>query len=122
MTEEVTVDAYIAGLTPERGEAIAALRAHVHEVVPDAVEAISYQLPAFQYRGKVLCWLASQKRHMALYMAPEIVEAHRKELAPLSLGKSCVRFRTLDALPLDVIRAMLLETVARIDAGEATWE
>ena len=122
MAEDVGVDAYIEGLPPERGEAIAALRAFVHEVVPDVVETISYKLPTFKYKGNVLCWLASQKRHMAFYMEPELVEAHKAELAPLSLGKSCVRFRKLDALPLDVIRGMLLETVARIDAGEKTWE
>ena len=60
----------------------------------------------------MLASLASQKSHMALYwmggyMVPELEEwlreAFRKAGKTLDMGKSCVRFKALDDLPLDVI-------------------
>ena len=57
---------------------------------------------------------------MSLYLDPAVVDAHRAALHALDLGKSCVRFRRLSQLPLDVVRTMLEETVSRQerDAGQ----
>jgi hypothetical protein len=48
---------------------------------------------------------------MSLYMDTGVVERHRQELAGLSVGKSCIRFRRIQDLPLDAIRRMLEESV-----------
>lgn len=53
----------------------------------------------------------SQKHYMSLYMDTGIVEKHREELIALSIGKSCIRFRKIDQLPLGTIKRMLEETV-----------
>jgi len=56
--------------------------------------------------------LASQKKHMALYLCsaygdPEMDAWLRSEFLRagkvLDMGKSCVRFRNLDDLPLEII-------------------
>ena len=84
------------------------------------------------YNGKPLCYaaLASQKKHMAVYLmglytdGPEL-DWFREQYADrgikLDMGKSCVRFKRLDDLPLDVLGeaiAMIAvdEFVARYDA------
>ena len=79
---------------------------------------ISYEVPlAIQpdtYNGKPLMYaaLASQKRHMAVYLSgvyadPEaradFERAYRASGKRFDMGKSCVRFRRLGDLPLDVI-------------------
>jgi hypothetical protein len=51
---------------------------------------------------------------MSLYMETEAVEDHKAELQDLDVGKSCIRFRELDKLPLDTVRTMLQETVQRL--------
>jgi len=117
MPQPTTADEYVAQLPDARREAIASVRALILETVPDAAEAMTYRMPTYTYHGESLCALASQKQYMSLYMEPELVAAHADELAGLSIGKSCVRFRRLDALPLDTVRAILIETVARIDAA-----
>jgi uncharacterized protein YdhG (YjbR/CyaY superfamily) len=104
------VDAYLAGLGPDRREAWSELRALVLDVVPDAVETIKYRMPAYEYEGGVLCAFASQKQDLSLYMDTGLVEQHRADLDGLSVGKSCIRFRRLDALPLETVRTMLRET------------
>ena len=50
---------------------------------------------------------------MSLYLDRDLVDKHRPELGRLDVGKSCVRFRKLEDLPLEVIRQILLESLAR---------
>lgn len=69
-------------------------------------------MPTYDYRGELLCAFASQQHHMRLYLDSELVEKHRPELGGLKVGKSCVRFRRLEQLPLDTVATILQETVA----------
>jgi hypothetical protein len=41
------------------------------------------------------------------------VEAHRHALGKLDCGKGCIRFRSLDELPLDTISDILKEAHAK---------
>jgi hypothetical protein len=88
---------------------------------------ITYQVPLLThpdtYNGQPLMYaaLASQKRHMAVYLTGiyaddagrEAFQAeYRKTGKRLDMGKSCVRFRTPDDLPLDLVgRAIASMTV-----------
>ncbi len=105
------VDAYLAGLEPDRREALTELRAVVLEEAPGAVETMKYRMPTYEYQGGVLCAFASQKQYMSLYMDTGLVEQHRADLDGLSVGKSCIRFRKLDKLPIGTVRTMLRETL-----------
>jgi len=106
------VDTYLEALEPDRQAALAELRALLLETVPDAVESMKYRMPTYEYGEGVLCAFASQKNYMSLYMDAQLVEKHRQKLVGLSVGKSCIRFRTLEKLPLDTVRTILQETVA----------
>lgn len=79
---------------------------------------ISYEVPLERfpdtYNGKPLMYaaLASQKNHMAVYLTSvytdegrrkEFEDAYRATGKKMDVGKSCVRFKQLDDLPLDVI-------------------
>ena len=65
----------------------------------------------------MLCAFASQKRYMSLYVEPRILDRHRTELQDLNLGKSCIRFKSIDQLPLGTVRTVLKATVQALDAG-----
>ena len=120
----VTVEEYLDSLPPDRREAISAVRSVILDHLPDGYEEemrwgmISYEVPlAIQpdtYNGKPLMYaaLASQKRHMAVYLSgiyadetarDEFEQAYRATGKRMDMGKSCVRFRRLDDLPLQVI-------------------
>lgn len=90
---------------------------------------ISYVVPLSRYpetyNGKplMLAALASQKQYMALYLMSVygdaeterwFAEGFRRAGKRLDMGKSCVRFRALEALPLDVIG----EAIARVSVAE----
>ena len=122
--EAKTVQAYLDELPEDRRAAIQAVRETVLGSLPDGYEEamnwgmISYQVPLSAYpdtynkQPLMYAALASQKNHMALYLsaiysdedARERFEAAYKSTGKrFDVGKSCVRFRRLDDLPLEVI-------------------
>ena len=130
-SDATTVDEYLAGLPEDRREAIEAVRGVVLENLPEGYEEcisfgmISYVVPLSRYpdtyngQPLALASLASQKRHMALYLNsvysdPETREwfaaAYAASGKRLDMGKSCVRFRRLDNLPLDVVAQAIART------------
>jgi hypothetical protein len=122
-TQAATVEGYLEQLPADRRAAIAAVRDVIVKNLPKGYEEtmnwgmISYQIPLGHYpntyNGQPLMYaaLASQKNHMAVYlcvcMSKEIEtwfrEEFRKAGKKLDMGKSCVRFKKLDDLPLAVI-------------------
>lgn len=121
-----TVDEYLASLPADRRDAISKIRDTVNANLPTGYEeGIQYGmiswfvpesvLPAKSvYNGQPLSvvGLGSQKNHMALYMMCVYGDqrlrtwfelAYKKSGKKLDMGKACVRFKSLDALPLDVI-------------------
>jgi uncharacterized protein YdhG (YjbR/CyaY superfamily) len=89
------------------------LRAFLKEQLPNAEETLTYKMPTYIHSGHPVVAVASQKHYMSLYMDTELVEKHRGELGGLDCGKGCIRFKTLDSLPLDVISTILQETIEK---------
>jgi hypothetical protein len=129
-----TVKEYIDGLPEERRKAIRKVRAAVNRGLPKGYkEGIQYGMigwfvPHSRYPDGYHCdpkqpvpfaGLASQKNYMALYlMCVYGDEKQRKWFEKawkatgkkLDMGKACVRFKTIEDIPLDVIA----EAVARV--------
>ena len=126
-SKATTMDAYLAELPEERREAISAIRGVILKNLPRGYEEgmqwgmIGYYVPHSLYPAGYHCQpeeplpvasLASQKNHMAFYglglyineaQARWFVEEWNKAGKKLDMGKSCVRFKTLDDVALDVI-------------------
>ena len=122
-----TVKQYLAELPADRREVMKAVRAVVLKNLPKGYEegmasgAIGYFVPHSIYPPGYHCdpkqplpfaGLASQKNHMAIYLMciysdPEhdawFREAWAKTGKKLDMGKSCVRFKKLEDVALDVI-------------------
>ncbi len=78
--------------------------------MPEAEESMDYGMATY-IRGKhTLAALASQKNYMSLYVDVDVLAEHRSELGKLNCGKSCIRFRKLDDLPMNMVRTILQET------------
>ena len=130
-SKAATVDQYLSELPVERRDVVAKVRDVVRRNLPKGyVETmnwgmISYELPLESYpdthNRQPLCYvgLAAQKNYNALYLTSAYTDtAERKELAAafkragkkLDMGKSCVRFKTLDDLPLDAVGRAIAST------------
>jgi uncharacterized protein YdhG (YjbR/CyaY superfamily) len=126
-SKATTVDQYLAELPSDRREAISALRAVILKNLPKGYEEgmqwgmPSYFVPHSAYPAGYHCQpdqplpyvgLASQKNHMAFYgfciysdegLRNRFVEDWKKSGKKLDMGKSCIRFKKLEDVPLKVI-------------------
>jgi uncharacterized protein YdhG (YjbR/CyaY superfamily) len=130
-----TVEEYLASLPEDRRAALEAVRRKILENLPDGYDEvmnwgmITYEVPLETcpdtYNGKPLMYaaLGSQKDHMAVYLtgiymdegAREEFEARYRDTGKrMDMGKSCVRFRKLEDLPLSLIG----EAIGQIPADE----
>jgi hypothetical protein len=146
MSKARTVSEYLKELDPERRAVIAAVRATVNANLPKGyTEGVSFGMITWQvplktfpatYNGEPLCYagLAAQKNHNALYLmgpygdpkqAVLLQKEFKKRGKTLDMGKSCLRFKSLDDLPLDVIGTIIKSTppsalMAMHDAAHST--
>jgi hypothetical protein len=129
-----TVGEYLKELPEDRRESISAVRKVILDNLPKGYEEtmqygmISYVVPHSIYPAGYHCkpseplpyaLLASQKNHMAIYLCH--VYGHKETEAwfrkaylasgkKLDMGKSCVRFKRVDQIPLDVIGQVIART------------
>lgn len=106
------IDRYLAAQEPDRQAALEHIRALVLKTVPDVNETMKYNMPTYE-RDEVVLSFASQKHYMSLYMDTEMVAKYSDELSHLNCGKSCIRFRKLEELPLDTIEQIIQDTVVK---------
>lgn len=117
-----TVDEYLASLPEDRKEALSAVRAEILKHLPKGYEEgmlfgmISYYIPLATYpdtyNKQPLCYaaLASQKNYMSIYLMSlygdaeeSFKRAYKLSGKKVDMGKSCVRFKHLEDLPLQLI-------------------
>ena len=61
------IDAYLAGLDEPKRATLGELRRTILGIVPDAEQCISYGMPAFRLRGKVVAGFAAFKNHLSYF-------------------------------------------------------
>ena len=126
-----TVEEYLLELPPERREVVSAVRDVILRNLPEGYREamswgmISYEVPLERYpktyNGQPLSYaaIAAQKNHYAVYLTCAyqdseqerwIREAFARAGKKLDMGKSCIRFRRLDDVPLEVIGEAVAST------------
>lgn len=136
-----TVEEYLEELPEERRAVVAAVRDAILENLPEGYEEtmrwgmISYEIPLSRYpetyNDQPLGYvgLAAQKRHYALYLMSCYQDSESEALLrrgfeeagkKLDMGKSCVRFKRLEDLPLEAIGRVVASTPP--DGMIATYE
>lgn len=130
-----TVKQYIDELPEDRRKAISAVRKVIRKNLPKGIVEtvnwgmITYEVPlktfGDTYNGKPLQYaaLASQKNHMAVYLSSVYSDDNNKNWfvneykatgKKLDMGKSCVRFKQLEQLPVQLIG----EAIGRVTLDE----
>jgi uncharacterized protein YdhG (YjbR/CyaY superfamily) len=71
-------------------------------------------MPTFKYRGRPLVYFAAAKKHLSLYGLPW--DRHQAELAAFDCEKGTIRFQPQQPPPQALVRTMLRERMADIDA------
>ena len=132
-----TVDEYLAGLPQDRRLALSAVRKVILDNLDkDYEEGLQYGLISYHVPHRVfpagyhcdpsqpLCYagLASQKNHMSLYLMSVYGDsdhkrwfetAWKKTGKKLDMGKSCIRFKKLEDLPLELVGEVIRRVPAK---------
>ncbi|HEU5051864.1 MAG TPA: DUF1801 domain-containing protein [Hanamia sp.] len=109
------IDEYISSFPASTSKLLKQVRMIVRKAAPKAEETISYGMPAFKYKGRVIIYFAGYKNHIGVYATPSAHEAFKKELSVYKQGKGSVQFPLVEPLPLDLISRMVKFRVSQQD-------
>jgi len=133
--EAASAEEYIAGFDPDRRAQLGTVRDVINQHLPAGFEEqmdfgmITSAIPLSVYPGTYnghplgIAALASKNSHMAVYLTGLSTsesdeqwfrEQYAQHALKLDMGKSCVRFRSLDQLALDVLGDVISKTTPEV--------
>ncbi len=108
-----TIDEYLAALPAARRAALGKLRKVIRSIVPDAQECISYGMPAFRVRGRVVAGFAATATGYSYYpFSGSTLRTLAGELAGYQGTKSAVHVPLEESLPAALVRKLIAARVA----------
>jgi len=112
------VDAYLATLPADQREVLQGLRAQIARLVPEAVETISYGMPAFRLHGRALMWFAGWKAHCSIYpLTGTFRAAHADALKGYRRTRGSLHFTPDAPLPEALVEEMVQARLADLEGG-----
>lgn len=121
-SKATTVESYINDVPAERKETITHLHKFIQKVAPSltsyfATNMLGYgKFPYLDYKKQMIDWpivaLANQKNYISVYVCAVdngeyIAEKYKDQLGKVSVGKSCIRFKKLEDVNLDVLEKVI---------------
>jgi len=103
-----TMDEYIKTFPNDVQNILEKMRQTIRKAAPEAVEAISYQMPTFKLNGKNLVHFAAWKNHIGFYPTPSGTETFKKELSPYKRTKGSVQFPLELPIPYDLVEKIVI--------------
>jgi uncharacterized protein YdhG (YjbR/CyaY superfamily) len=96
---EKTVDGYFARLPEPARTRLEELRDLIRSAAPhEAIECISYSMPAFRYEGALVCYAAFKKHYSLFPMNGQLIAELGKEVSAYKTSKGTLQF-PLDTPP-----------------------
>ena len=96
------IDEYIANFSVEIQIMLNTIKETIRNNAPEAIETISYSMPAFKFHG-MLVYFAAYNRHIGFYPGVLAIESFKNELKGLKTAKGTIRFPLDKPLPIDLI-------------------
>jgi uncharacterized protein YdhG (YjbR/CyaY superfamily) len=115
MSAPTSVESYLAALPAESRAVLQELRETIMAAAPEATETISYQIPTFKVRGRMLVSCAAFKDHYSLYPASlAVVRALGEELKPHLTRKATIRFPAGRPIPSGLVTRVVMARLEEI--------
>jgi uncharacterized protein YdhG (YjbR/CyaY superfamily) len=105
---EREVDDYLAALDEPKRGTLERLRKTILEIVPEAEQGISYGMPAFRLKGKVVAGFAAFKNHLSYLphsgsVLPELAD----DLVGYVTSKGALQFSVDKPLPKPLVNKLI---------------
>lgn len=97
-----TVDEYIAEQPEEVRERLLILQEALQNVLPDAIQKISWRMPTFWKQHNIIHF-AAFKKHIGIYPGEEAIRVFADRLQDYPTSKGAIQFPYDRPLPVDLI-------------------
>ena len=111
------VDTYIESAPRESRAKLTQLRRIIKSSAPMAEERISYGMPYYGYKGRLVYFRLS-KNHIGLYIPTPVIEEHKNELKNYETARATVRFPLDEKLPIALIKKLVQARVKKNEEGK----
>ena len=112
------VDEFIKNAPKDLQPKLKKLRATIKTAAPEAKEGISYGMPYYHYKGR-LVYFNLWKDHIGLYGAIEsVIEDHKNELKGYVTSKGTIQFPLDKKLPLGLIKKLVKAQTMKNDEAK----
>jgi len=105
---------YLATVPTPARRNLVKMRRVIRSTVPrDAIETISYGLPAFKGKTGVLLWFGGFSDHCSLFPTSSVIEMFQQELRGFSASKGTIHFPIDKPLPTALIKELVKARMAQ---------
>ncbi|MCL1983241.1 MAG: DUF1801 domain-containing protein [Clostridiales bacterium] len=111
-----TIDQYIAGQAEDVQPILNKIREAIRAAAPEAIEKISYQMPAF-WQGKTLIYFAAFKKHISIFPGGEATTVFADKLTGYKTSKGTIQLPLNKPIPHDLIKEITRWRVATACGG-----
>jgi uncharacterized protein YdhG (YjbR/CyaY superfamily) len=109
------IDEYITSLKEPHRTMIQTLRQVIKAAAPEAVEVISYSMPALKMHGRILVYFAAHTNHIGFYPASvEAIKMFSEEIGNLNTSKGTIRFQLDKKIPAALVKKIVKYRVEQI--------
>lgn len=100
------VDSYIAAAPPAARKMLKRMRSAVKSAAPKAEEKLSYGMPYYGYKGR-LVYFAAFKNHIGFYAWGPVMKTYAKEIEKYRAAKSTLQFPIGTEIPATLVRKLV---------------
>jgi uncharacterized protein YdhG (YjbR/CyaY superfamily) len=109
------IDDYLTTLDAFQRETLSILRQTILAIVPEAEEGISYGIPAFWLRGKVIAGFAAYKHHLSYFPhSGSVLEVLKEDLTQYSWSRGTLQFPVGAPLPKALVKKLIATRLEQI--------
>lgn len=120
MRRDPAIDEYLAGARPTSRVLLQKLRRAIHVVLPEVEECISYGMPAFRYRGKIIAGSQATAKGCSYYpFSGTTLRTLAGYIEGYGQTKGALHFGPGKPLPASLLRKLLKARIAEVKAKPA---
>jgi uncharacterized protein YdhG (YjbR/CyaY superfamily) len=110
---EPAIDEYLATVSATNRDLLQQLRRTIHATVPEVEECISYRLPAFRLRGRVIAGFSATSKGCSYYpFSGTTLKTLAGDIERYSQTKGALHFGPGRPLPTSLVRKLLKARIA----------
>jgi uncharacterized protein YdhG (YjbR/CyaY superfamily) len=108
-----TIDQYIQQFPNDIREKLAELRNVILNAAPEAIEKISYKMPAFHWKENLI-YFAAYKNHIGIYPTSKPIEHFKEELKNYKCSKGAIQITLNQEIPVELIKKIVAFRIEQV--------